>query len=105
MASVNLVHTTSDWHRKLDSWMAGTDATIATHIKVIVDRGYVIERMEGATKHLVPSTLGIGLIEGYNDIGFQKSLGKPQLRSEVGCRTKPSPSEWLTPFGRRRSVW
>lgn len=62
---------------------AGTDATIAQHIQTIVDRGYVLERMEGATKFLVPSTLGIGLVEGYNDIGFDKSLSKPQLRRDV----------------------
>lgn len=61
----------------------GTDATIAQHIQTIVDRNYVIERMEGATKFLVPSTLGIGLIEGYNEIGLNKSLSKPQLRREV----------------------
>ncbi|TDL26071.1 prokaryotic type I DNA topoisomerase, partial [Rickenella mellea] len=61
----------------------GTDATIAQHIQTIVDRGYVIERMEGSTKYLVPSTLGIGLIEGYNEIGFDKSLSKPQLRRET----------------------
>ena len=51
----------------------GTDATIAQHIQTISERGYVIERMEGSTKYLVPSTLGIGLIEGYNEIVFDKS--------------------------------
>jgi len=61
----------------------GTDATIAQHIQMIIDRDYVIERMEGATKFLIPSKLGIGLIEGYNQIGLNKSLSKPQLRREV----------------------
>lgn len=61
----------------------GTDATIAQHIQTIIDREYVIERMDGATKHLLPSTLGIGLVEGYNQIGFDRSLSKPQLRREV----------------------
>lgn len=61
----------------------GTDATIAQHIQTIVDRDYVIERMEGNIKYLVPSTLGIGLVEGYNQIGFERSLSKPQLRREV----------------------
>jgi DNA topoisomerase-3 len=61
----------------------GTDATIAQHIQTIVDRQYVISRQEGSTKYLVPSTLGIGLIEGYNRIGFDKSLSKPLLRREV----------------------
>jgi len=63
----------------------GTDATIAQHIETIIKREYVMPRMEGGTKYLVPSTLGIGLIEGYNLIGFEKSLSKPQLRREVGC--------------------
>lgn len=61
----------------------GTDATIAQHIQTIIDRSYVIERMEGATKYLIPSTLGIGLIEGYNQIGLAKSVSKPLLRREV----------------------
>lgn len=43
----------------------------------------MIERMEGKTKYLVPSSLGIGLIEGYERIEFEKSLSKPQLRREV----------------------
>jgi DNA topoisomerase III len=49
--------------------------------------------MEGSTKYLVPSTLGIGLIEGYNKIGFEKSLSKPQLRREVS-----SAQYLLSPF-------
>jgi DNA topoisomerase-3 len=47
-----------------------------------------MERMEGRTKYLVPSTLGIGLIEGYNKIGFEKSLSKPQLRREVSLHLR-----------------
>ena len=54
------------------------------HIQTVVDRDYVIERMEGAIKYLVPSKLGIGLVDGYNEIGFERSLSKPQLRREVG---------------------
>ena len=61
----------------------GTDATIAQHIQTIIDRKYVIERMQGATKYLVPSTLGIGLVEGYNEIGFERSLSRPEMRREV----------------------
>jgi len=56
---------------------------MAQHIQTIIDREYVTERMEGRTKYLIPSTLGIGLVEGYNKIGFDKSLSKPQLRREV----------------------
>jgi DNA topoisomerase-3 len=61
----------------------GTDATIAKHIEKIIDREYVIPRMEGSVKYLVPSTFGIGLVKGYNDIEFDRSLSKPQLRREV----------------------
>jgi len=80
----------------------GTDATIAQHIQTIIDREYVIERMDGATKHLMPSTLGIGLIEGYNEIGFERSLSKPQLRRETErgmvrvCEGAKSKAEMLT---------
>ena len=66
----------------------GTDATIAQHIQTIIDRDYVIERMEGGVKYLVPSKLGIGLIEGYNQIGLVKNVSKPQLRREVGMHRK-----------------
>jgi len=62
----------------------GTDATIAQHIQMIIDRGYVKERMEGSTKYLLPSKLGLGLVHGYDRIGLDKSLSKPQLRREVG---------------------
>lgn len=67
----------------ISSLSVGTDATIAQHIQTIIDREYVIERMEGGVKYLVPSTLGIGLIEGYNRIGLAKNVSKPQLRREV----------------------
>lgn len=36
----------------------------------------------------MPSTLGIGLVEGYNAIGFDDSLTKPNLRRLV----RPFPS-------------
>ena len=71
------------------SLFLGTDATIAQHIQTIIDRDYVIERMVGGVKYLVPSTLGIGLIEGYNRIGLAKNVSKPQLRREVGTHRNP----------------
>lgn len=40
--------------------------------------------MEGNTKYLLPSKLGLGLVHGYDRIGLNKSLSKPQLRREVG---------------------
>ncbi|KAF9523469.1 DNA topoisomerase [Crepidotus variabilis] len=78
--------TEADLVTLMDKNGIGTDATIAQHIAMIVDRSYVIERMEGATKYLVPSTLGIGLVEGYNQIGLAKNVSKPQLRRETERR-------------------
>ncbi|KAF8134539.1 DNA topoisomerase [Boletus edulis] len=75
--------TEADLVTLMDKNGIGTDATIAQHIQTIIDREYVIERMDGTTKHLLPSTLGIGLVEGYNQIGFDRSLSKPQLRRET----------------------
>ena len=64
---------------------AGTDATIAEHIAKIIERQYVIEKQEQKVKYLLPSLLGIGLVEGFNRVGLDRSLSKPQLRAEVGC--------------------
>jgi DNA topoisomerase-3 len=68
---------------KLTLRTPGTDATIAQHIQTIIDREYVTAQPEGNVKYLVPSTLGVGLVEGYDSINFEKSLSKPQLRRDV----------------------
>jgi hypothetical protein len=84
----------------------GTDATIAQHIQTIIEREYVIERMAGGTKYLIPSTLGIGLIEGYNRIGLAKNVSKPQLRREVGTHRNPHlPLNFTLFFGRLNVEW
>jgi DNA topoisomerase-3 len=64
----------------------GTDATIAEHIAKIIEREYVEARQDRGAKYLVPSDLGIGLVDGYNQIGFDRSLTKPHLRREVSQR-------------------
>lgn len=63
----------------------GTDATIAEHIAKIIEREYVVLLKEGQTNYLIPSELGMGLVEGYNAIEFDgnKSLCKPLLRRET----------------------
>ncbi|KAJ2140759.1 DNA topoisomerase 3-alpha [Coemansia sp. RSA 564] len=58
----------------------GTDATHADHIKKIIEREYVFKNPEG---RLTPSTLGVGLVEGYDAIGLELSLSKPYLRREM----------------------
>lgn len=57
---------------------AGTDATHAEHIEKIKTRAYV--GLEN-NMYFVPGHLGIGLVDGYDDMGFQMS--KPHLRAEL----------------------
>ena len=78
--------------------VTGTDATIAQHIQTVVDRKYVHEKMQGSTKYLIPSTLGIGLVEGYDAIGFEQSLSKSELRREVRQLTTSCPPVLLISF-------
>ena len=37
----------------------------------------------GGVEELIPTTLGVALMQGYNNIGFETSLSKPFLRKEV----------------------
>lgn len=37
----------------------------------------------GAVEEFIPTTLGVALIEGYDNVGFETSLSKPFLRKEV----------------------
>lgn len=56
----------------------GTDATIAQHISTIQDREYATK---DASQRFSPTPLGIALVEGYNQMGYQ--LNKPDLRREM----------------------
>lgn len=58
--------------------MLGTDATHADHIETIKARFYVGLKND---KYFVPRTLGMGLVEGYNNVGFE--MAKPNLRAEL----------------------
>lgn len=91
--------TEADLVSLMDKNGIGTDATIAEHIHKIIDRQYVMLQSEGQINYLVPSTLGMGLVSGYNKIvqRDEKSLCKPKLRRETeenmtliceGTRTK-----------------
>lgn len=57
----------------------GTDASMAVHINNICERDYV--RVTGQGRKLVPSNLGLSLINGYNEI--DKDLSAPELRSSI----------------------
>lgn len=61
----------------------GTDATHAEHIETIKSRLYV--GLEN-NKYFVPGELGIGLVEGYDNMGFEMS--KPHLRAELEADLK-----------------
>ncbi|SPO25710.1 related to DNA topoisomerase III alpha [Ustilago trichophora] len=78
--------TEADLVNLMDKNGIGTDATIAEHIAKVIERRYVMQVKEGKTTYLVPSTLGIGLVEGYNQLNLEKSLCKPLLRRETEFR-------------------
>ncbi|RIA93631.1 DNA topoisomerase [Glomus cerebriforme] len=61
----------------------GTDATIHEHIKKIIDREYVEKQDQGNKTYLVPTNLGLAIVEGYDSIGFNESLTKPLLRAKM----------------------
>ena len=54
----------------------GTDATHAEHIETIKSRKYIVQTPE---RKLKPLGLGIGLVEGYETLGY--ALNKPDLRA------------------------
>lgn len=56
----------------------GTDASIATHINNVCERGYVTVE---AGRRLKPTTLGTALYHGYNAV--DKELVAPNLRSKI----------------------
>uniref|UniRef100_A0A0L8FQI7 DNA topoisomerase n=1 Tax=Octopus bimaculoides TaxID=37653 RepID=A0A0L8FQI7_OCTBM len=61
----------------------GTDATHAEHIETIKSRNYVGVRGDG---RFVPGHLGMGLVEGYDAMGF--AMSKPNLRAELEADLK-----------------
>ncbi|KAI1724598.1 DNA topoisomerase domain-containing protein [Ditylenchus destructor] len=76
----------------MDKHGIGTDATHAEHIEKIKTRDYVALNPEN---RFIPSFLGLGLVDGYNHMGY--NMSKPHLRAELesklvdicnGTRTK-----------------
>ncbi|BFZ03791.1 hypothetical protein BsWGS_06828 [Bradybaena similaris] len=61
----------------------GTDATHADHIETVKSRMYVGLRPDG---RFVPGHLGMGLVEGYDSMGYEMS--KPNLRAELEADLK-----------------
>eukprot|EP00967_Tisochrysis_lutea_P087996 scaffold124615_cov30-Tisochrysis_lutea.AAC.7 len=63
----------------MDEQGIGTDATIAEHIKKILDRGYAEKCPRG--HYFLPMPLARALLDGYLPLGFD--LGVPSLRAEM----------------------
>ncbi|XP_077173216.1 DNA topoisomerase 3-alpha [Paroedura picta] len=61
----------------------GTDATHAEHIETIKSRTYVGLTPE---QRFLPGHLGMGLVEGYDSMGYEMS--KPDLRAELEADLK-----------------
>lgn len=78
--------TEADLVNLMDKNGIGTDATIAEHIKKIIDRQYVVTQKQGKVNYLVPSTLGMGLVEGYEGMEVSQHLCKPILRRETEAK-------------------
>ena len=57
----------------------GTDASMATHIQNVCDRGYVT--VIPGKRALEPTALGVALVKGYLDI--DKQIVEPQLRTRI----------------------
>ena len=75
----------------MDANGIGTDATMAEHITKIKDRYYVDTRSRGgrgAVQEFIPTTLGVALIEGYDNVGLDVSVSKPFLRKEMELKMK-----------------
>lgn len=85
----------------MDANGIGTDATMAEHIAKIKERDYVMTQPRGvqangnagsgrggSVQQFIPTTLGVALIEGYDGIGLETSLGKPFLRKEMEIKMK-----------------
>ncbi|OBU00561.1 DNA topoisomerase [Pseudogymnoascus verrucosus] len=45
-------------------------------------------RSSGGVEEFIPTTLGVALIEGYDNIGFEEKLSKPFLRKELELQLK-----------------
>ncbi len=77
----------------MDANGIGTDATMAEHIQKIQDRSYVNRRPRSgggrnSVQEFIPTTLGVALIEGYDNVGLDVSVSKPFLRKEMELKMK-----------------
>ena len=71
--------TESELIEKMEKFGIGTDASMATHINNICERHFVT--VTGQKRRLVPSSLGIALIDTYHEI--DKDLAASGLRAKI----------------------
>ena len=69
--------TESDLIALMDRHGIGTDATIAQHVETIQKRHYTVVK----DRVFIPTALGLGLVEGYDEMGL--SLSSPALRAHM----------------------
>ncbi|SCU81704.1 LADA_0C00562g1_1 [Lachancea dasiensis] len=67
----------------MDANGIGTDATIAEHIEKIQQRDYIKKKKMSKQTYLIPTTLGISLVHGFEAIGLEDSFAKPFLRRQM----------------------
>ena len=77
----------------MDANGIGTDATMADHVAMIKERQYIVENVRSgggrtAVKELIPTLLGVALVEGYDNLGLDISVSKPFLRKELELKIK-----------------
>lgn len=58
----------------------GTDATIHEHISKVLERKYALKTKDF---RFIPSNLGLGLVEAFDNIPLPVSLTKPHLRAQL----------------------
>lgn len=56
------------------------------------------ESGSSGVQEFIPTTLGIALIEGYDNVGFETSLSKPFLRKEVSSYTRSISWHYCLPY-------
>ncbi|SCW04097.1 LAFE_0H05864g1_1 [Lachancea fermentati] len=67
----------------MDANGIGTDATIAEHIEKIQQREYIKKKKVNKQTYLIPTSLGIALVHGFEAIGLEDSFAKPFLRRQM----------------------
>jgi DNA topoisomerase-3 len=72
----------------MDANGIGTDATIAEHIEKIISREYITKMTKSRKTVLVPTILGMSLVEGFENLNLKNSLTKPFLRKNTETELK-----------------